>query len=141
MASNHNAQRVALCDLIRVLPRIGDEQMSTDRQSPATETQTTQAGEQRGWPRRTLLRSTKILYSNRSCVMDCVIVNMSEGGAKLRPADMAGCPNEFALQVHNNHFLECEVVWRKQNVMGVRFVSWWRAVNDVTGLVPRKNRS
>lgn len=59
--------------------------------------------------------------------MDCVIVNMSEGGAKLRPADMLGCPDEFALQLHGNNFLDCEVIWRKHNVLGVRFVSSWCA--------------
>ena len=87
----------------------------------------TQIGERRAWHRRTLLRNAKILYKNRSCVMDCVIVNISESGAKLRPADMPLCPDEFALQLHAGHYLDCEVVWRRQNVLGVRFVSSWRA--------------
>lgn len=85
-----------------------------------------QNGERRARHRRTLLRDAKILYRNRSCFMDCVIVNISESGAKLRPADMPLCPDEFSLQLHGGYFLDCEVVWRRQSVLGVRFVSSWR---------------
>lgn len=85
-----------------------------------------QASDRRARPRRTLLRDAKILYKNRGCFMDCVIVNISESGAKLRPADMPLCPDEFSLQLHGGHFLDCEVIWRRQNVLGVRFVSSWR---------------
>ena len=95
--------------------------------SSSDKSQLTQPGERRGWARRTLLRNAKIVYNNGNAMMDCVIVNMAEAGAKLRPADMPLCPDHFALQLHGGHYLDCEVIWRRQNVLGVRFVSVWRA--------------
>ena len=66
--------------------------------------------------------SGKIVYNNNSCVMNCVVLNMSDGGAKLRPADIVHCPGEFALRMPGQRARDCEVVWRKQDVIGVRFM-------------------
>ena len=95
--------------------------------SNSDKNQLTHPGERRARFRRTLLRNAKIVYGDRSSMMDCVIVNISEAGAKLRPADIPLCPDQFSLQLHGGHYLDCEVVWRRQNVLGVRFVSSWRA--------------
>ena len=65
--------------------------------------------------------SGTIVYRNSSCVMSCVILNMSVAGAKLRPADILHCPGEFALRVTGERSRDCEVIWRKQDAMGVRF--------------------
>jgi len=73
--------------------------------------------------------------------MDCVILNISEGGAKLRPADMPACPNRFALQLDGNRSRDCEVVWRKQDFLGVRFVSPWRGLQSLADVVSRRSRA
>jgi hypothetical protein len=50
------------------------------------------------------------------------ILNVSETGALLRLLDMASCPNNFVLRPRFDPPHECEVVWRKGEVLGVRFV-------------------
>lgn len=67
------------------------------------------------------LLSGRIVYNNSSCVMNCVVLNMSDGGAKIRPADIVHCPTEFALRVVGQRPRNCEVVWRSQDTLGVRF--------------------
>ena len=105
------------------------------------EKRTPESGERRKWRRKTSLSSSKIVHVTPSCRMDCVILNISEGGAKLRPADMGACPSRFALQLDGNRTRDCEVVWRKQDFLGVRFVSPWRGLNDLAEIVSRKNRT
>ena len=56
----------------------------------------------------------KILYNNGSCVMNCVALNISDGRAKLRPADIVHCPAEFASRVVGERPHDCEVVWWRQ---------------------------
>ena len=64
----------------------------------------------------------QIIYHNNSCVMSCVVLNMSDGGAKLRPADIVHCPGAFTLRLPDQSPHDCEVVWRKQGMIGVRFI-------------------
>ena len=84
-------------------------------------TEAASADDRRNSSRAGRLLSGKIVYNNSSCVMNCVILNMSDGGAKLRPADIVHCPLEFALRVAGQRPRDCEVVWRSQDTLGVRF--------------------
>jgi hypothetical protein len=111
--------------------------MATDPQ----EAQAVRTREQRKWRRKAVLNSAKILYRNRTCVMQCLVLNVSEGGAKLRPADMASCPDQFTLQLDDSRARDCEVVWRKSPFLGIRFIAPWRVSNGLADLVSRKNRS
>jgi hypothetical protein len=52
--------------------------------------------------------------------MTCQILDLSETGALLRPLELALCPNKFVLKPRFDPSLECEVVWRKGEVLGVR---------------------
>lgn len=54
--------------------------------------------------------------------MSCHILNVSETGAMLRPLEIALCPNKFVLRPRFDPVRDCEVVWRKDDVLGVRFV-------------------
>jgi hypothetical protein len=53
--------------------------------------------------------------------VSCVILNLSATGAKLRTADIFGCPDDFELQMTGQHSRECKVVWRSQDALGVKF--------------------
>lgn len=56
-------------------------------------------------------------------VFDCVILNMSYGGAALRlPTSERKLAPKFALQFDGSPELKCEVCWRVGNKVGVRFV-------------------
>ncbi len=53
---------------------------------------------------------------------DCMIVDMSEGGALLAPVKAARLPDRFSLEQDSRTKLgPVEVVWRANGVVGVKF--------------------
>lgn len=79
--------------------------------------------ERRSSPRRRTLMKAKLVFADGNCVMDCAIFDISETGAKIKPADHATLPSRFELRIKfgSNHM--CEVVRRKANFLGVRFLA------------------
>ena len=65
----------------------------------------------------------KILLANSSFQMACEIVEISNSGARLRPADATLLPNEFVLLVSPGKKVKCEAVHRTGREIGVRFYS------------------
>jgi hypothetical protein len=56
-------------------------------------------GESRcGSPRRRILRRALIVYRGGYCTLGCNVLNVSETGARLMPADMGLCPSMFVLK-------------------------------------------
>lgn len=54
-------------------------------------------------------------------VVDCLIVDVSEGGASVAALNGAEMPDSFLLQVDTaNAVGEAKVVWRKGNAVGVQ---------------------
>ena len=54
--------------------------------------------------------------------MRCQILNISETGALLLPVDVFLCPKEFVLKPDVGQPRDCEVVWRKNNKVGVHYI-------------------
>jgi hypothetical protein len=52
----------------------------------------------------------------------CFILDLSDTGARLMPADVTQCPGELVLKPQIGQQRDCEVVWRKGGVVGVRCV-------------------
>jgi hypothetical protein len=73
-------------------------------------------------PRRRALKRALIVYRRGYSTMGCQILDISETGALLKPADIIFCPREFVLKPDIGTPHDCEVVWRKGEVLGVRFV-------------------
>ena len=84
-------------------------------------TKITAFGERRGSPRAKALRSGRIVYSRNACSMVCVVLDISNGGAKLVPADMHQCPSRFSLSLAGEPTRRCEVIWRERAQLGVKF--------------------
>ena len=78
--------------------------------------------ERRIAPRRRVLKNALIVFSSRYCTHRCVILNMSDTGAQLMPQDVSQCPSEFVLKPQIGQERDCEVVWRKGEFVGVRYV-------------------
>ncbi len=56
--------------------------------------------------------------------IDCVVRNVSETGAALEVASPVGIPGQFNLLISGDRTqLRCQVVWRKEKRIGVRFGS------------------
>jgi len=77
--------------------------------------------EYRKHPRHRTLKGGKIIYNRRLTVIDCIIRNMSVGGACLEVASQY-LPDEFELSIPidcvKHH---CRVAWRTPNRVGVAF--------------------
>jgi hypothetical protein len=88
-----------------------------------TETSATATTERRLLQRRRSLLGAQIVFRNGNCSMTCQVLDISETGALLRPLELALCPNRFVLRPRFDPPRECEVIWRKGDVLGVSFVS------------------
>jgi hypothetical protein len=70
-------------------------------------------------PRRPVHKRALIVFQCGS--IGCRILNLSEAGAMLVLESVAQCPNEFVLKPRLSRKRKCEVVWRKEARLGVRF--------------------
>jgi hypothetical protein len=68
---------------------------------------TTNADRRRTGRRRLLKRAT-IVFQRGHCTMRCQILNISETGALLCPADVLLCPSEFTLKPEIGQAHDCE---------------------------------
>ena len=60
---------------------------------------------------------------DRAAGIDCIVRNISDGGAMLEIASPVGIPNDFTLVIKPEYLKrKCRVVWRSAKKIGVRFV-------------------
>jgi hypothetical protein len=84
--------------------------------------QETTSDEHRIAGRHRVLKQGKILIHNLS-VVDCIVRDMSETGARLACADPKAIPAEFRLVTPvDNMMREARVKWRRGEVLGIAFV-------------------
>jgi hypothetical protein len=69
------------------------------------------------------LRKGQISYNHGTSTMDCSILDLSAGGARLRPRDPLHVPGSFRLRLTPSLTIGCEVVYREQSDIGVAFVA------------------
>lgn len=74
----------------------------------------------RAAPRQRVLKSGIIEFNGGT--IDCVVRNVSQTGAALEVASSLGLPSEFNLRISGNQTNQpCQVVWRRENRIGVAF--------------------
>jgi PilZ domain len=74
-------------------------------------------------PRRKTLKGGQIVFDNGHSTIECVIRNMSKGGAMLTVTNMWGVPNRFVLKLSaDSSKFECRVAWKKSPQVGVQYV-------------------
>jgi len=81
------------------------------------------SSERRGAQRRRTLQQAEIVYNNNQCVMHGAIFDISDQGAKIRPADIVNAPSRFELRVKYGPRFQCEVVRKSGFYIGVRFLA------------------
>jgi hypothetical protein len=80
--------------------------------------------ERRKSVRHRTLKGGRICFNDGSTSMDCVIRDISEGGAKLCFPNVVGIPSEFILAFDDGRpSRQCFSKWRKLTAMGVQFLS------------------
>ena len=78
--------------------------------------------ERRSAARIKTLKISQIVYHHQQCVIDCLILGLSEGGAGLRPADMLNFPNRFQLRFQDGSSYNCDTCWQNGDKLGVQFL-------------------
>lgn len=81
------------------------------------------AAERRRLPREKILKSGVIIYDRARKTMDCMLINYSEEGAKIRPLDALALPTHFELRIGRNAVYFCEFLRRNGCDVAVRFVA------------------
>lgn len=78
--------------------------------------------EHRRATRRRALKGAQIIFNEGSSVIDCVVRDLSETGAKLKIPSPIGVPDTFTLSVQgDNTRRKCRVAWRRATELGVAF--------------------
>ena len=73
-------------------------------------------------PRRRTLKAGKIVFDRRSCVIDCMVRNVSAAGACLEFPSTVGVPDRFDLVIATEpHPRPCRVAWKDDTRVGVTF--------------------
>lgn len=68
------------------------------------------------------LKGARIIFNNRSSIINCLVRNQSDGGVKLSLETPATLPDEFSLRFADGQEHRCIVRWRKLSELGVQFV-------------------
>ena len=73
-------------------------------------------------PRRRVFKGAKIIFADGAMVVDCVIRNLSVGGARLDVPATLALPHAFTLlDVQADRRYIATVAWRRGDQMGVEF--------------------
>lgn len=79
-------------------------------------------GERRRHERRRVLRRGKIVFRKGHSAIDCVLLDLSDGGARLRAPGLIAIPERFELRIENGPAYEAAVAFRSHETAGVRFL-------------------
>ncbi len=71
--------------------------------------------------RRTVLRG-RVVFNNRSSVLDCTVRDLSDSGAQLTLADVSALLPEFELEIPGKCLqVQARLMWSRGKSHGVRF--------------------
>ena len=63
----------------------------------------------------------KIVLNGGASVFDCIVRDLSDGGARLALDGALAVPGEFRLSLSDGRAFDCSVRWRRLNLLGVSF--------------------
>lgn len=72
--------------------------------------------------RHRALKGGRIVINDGFSTFDCTVRNLSETGAKLALSSSLTIPHRFELAMHDGRQFSCEVAWRTETEIGVRFL-------------------
>jgi len=69
------------------------------------------------------LKGARIVFNQGFSTIDCVVRNLTQGGARLQIESTSGLPDQFTLIFDSDRReCTCSVRWRKGNALGVQFI-------------------
>lgn len=86
---------------------------------------TTKRTEQRKNIRRFVQQGARLINLDGSVLAPCLMVDISEAGARLKVEEAIPLPQEFILLLSHDGRLHrmCSIIWRTRNIVGVKFLS------------------
>jgi|DewCreStandDraft_4_1066084.scaffolds.fasta_scaffold90076_2 hypothetical protein len=79
--------------------------------------------ERRRAPRHRVFKAGTIVINGVS-IINCIVKNISEGGAGLVVETPVGIPDQIKLLIASENLIQsCRVVWRSSNRIGVAFMT------------------
>ena len=79
--------------------------------------------ERRRFERTKVLKAAKIIFGHSELLIDCVVFDLSTGGAGIQVANPAAIPDDVELTFDAARTLRaCRVAWRSESRIGVAFV-------------------
>jgi len=100
------------------------ESNAKDMDSATVGSEVPATGERRREFRRPVELNGVIEFGNDLERVDCKVLDISNSGAKLSADDASKAPEYFRLYILPlNMVLDCRVMWRKENRMGVYFLA------------------
>ncbi|KAA5597269.1 PilZ domain-containing protein [Blastochloris sulfoviridis] len=80
------------------------------------------------------LRGARIAFGNMSITMDCVVRDLTPGGARLRLPSTIGVPSMFhLLHERDGSIRRCRLAWRTETEVGVEFIDQAAAAQGAAG--------
>ena len=80
--------------------------------------------ERRAHPRHRVLKRVKAVFNTNRSVVDCLMRDLSQGGARLACEQASLLPDEFVLVFTSEREMrDVRVAWRRFNELGVQFLS------------------
>ncbi|MEI2387788.1 PilZ domain-containing protein [Breoghania sp. JC706] len=81
--------------------------------------------------RKRMLQGGKIVYGRSALLIDCLIRDLSEEGARLKVANARDVPDNIRLfNSGDNTLIDAEVVWRSPREVGIRFNGTYSSVTE-----------
>ena len=77
--------------------------------------------ERRNVARQRVLKGAQITFKSHGAAIDCMVRNLSDGGACLKVESPIGIPDTFDLVLGDASARHCRVTWRKATQIGVAF--------------------
>jgi hypothetical protein len=78
--------------------------------------------EHRNATRHRTFKGARIAFKDHGAAIDCVVRNLSDGGARLKVESPIGISETFDLVFEDDQSVRsCRVVWRKDTQIGVKF--------------------
>jgi DNA-binding response OmpR family regulator len=107
-----------------VISGLADESMAFPENDPDGKAAPRPDGAERRQHRRfATLKTGEITCKSGIDPISCIVLNLSYGGAEVRLLDEDfDCPSEFALKFQAGPIHNCEVRWKREDRIGVKFI-------------------
>ena len=72
--------------------------------------------------RVSVLQAGTLVFGAENCALECHVLDISDGGAKIRTSNLADGADVFDLRLDSGTTHRCRVVWRDKENLGIEFV-------------------